>query len=101
MNLQAAVDAWTSRYIRSKEASLARLMGMLSPLDDRTSYREVGGCCCCKTAPCRFWVQAEGEEGRLRERVLTMRHRRHRLSMREQPRHRRRLVEIGLKAYAR
>ena len=35
MNLQAAVDAWTSRYIKSKEASLARLMGALSPLDER------------------------------------------------------------------
>jgi hypothetical protein len=30
MNLQAAVDAWTSRYIKSREASLARLMGTLS-----------------------------------------------------------------------
>jgi hypothetical protein len=35
MNLQAAVDAWTSRYIKSKEASLARLMGTLTPLDER------------------------------------------------------------------
>jgi hypothetical protein len=35
MNLQAAVDAWTSRYIKSKEASLARLMGALRPLDER------------------------------------------------------------------
>jgi hypothetical protein len=31
MSLQTAVDAWTSRYIKSKEASLARLMGALSP----------------------------------------------------------------------
>jgi len=30
MSLQATVDAWTSRYIRSKEASLARLVGALS-----------------------------------------------------------------------
>ena len=35
MNLQAAVDAWTSRYIKSREASLARLMGALSPPDER------------------------------------------------------------------
>ena len=35
MTLQAAVDAWTSRYIKSKEASLARLMGVLSPPDER------------------------------------------------------------------
>jgi hypothetical protein len=33
MSLQATVDAWTSRYIRSKEASLARLMAALSPPD--------------------------------------------------------------------
>jgi hypothetical protein len=35
MSLQAAVDAWTSRYIKSREASLARLMGALSPPDER------------------------------------------------------------------
>jgi hypothetical protein len=35
MNLQAAVDAWTSRYIKSREASLARLMGALSSPDER------------------------------------------------------------------
>jgi hypothetical protein len=35
MSLQAAVDAWTSRYIKSRQASLARLMGALSPSDER------------------------------------------------------------------
>jgi ferredoxin-NADP reductase/MOSC domain-containing protein YiiM len=35
---------------------------------------------------------------RLRERVIAMRHRRHRLFMRARLRHRRRLVELGLKA---
>jgi hypothetical protein len=42
MNLQAAVDAWTSRYIKSREASLARLMGALSPPDERR-YRLIAG----------------------------------------------------------
>ena len=32
MSLQAAVDAWTSRYIKSRQASLARLM---DPPDER------------------------------------------------------------------
>ena len=35
MSLQAAVDAWTSRYIKSRQASLARLMGALNPPDER------------------------------------------------------------------
>jgi hypothetical protein len=35
MSLQAAVDAWTSRYIKSKEARLTRLMGALGPPDER------------------------------------------------------------------
>jgi hypothetical protein len=42
MSLHAAVDAWTSRYIRSKEASLARLMGALSPPDERR-HRLIAG----------------------------------------------------------
>ena len=42
MNLQAAVDAWTSRYIKSREASLARLMEALSPPDERR-YRLIAG----------------------------------------------------------
>ena len=42
MTLQAAVDAWTSRYIRSKEASLARLTGALSPPDER-GHRLIAG----------------------------------------------------------
>jgi hypothetical protein len=50
------------------------------------SYRKIDAIC------------AEGEKVRLRERVIAMRHRRHRLSMRDRLRHRRRLVEIGLKA---
>ena len=33
MSLQTAVDVWTARYIKSREASLARLMGALSPPD--------------------------------------------------------------------
>jgi hypothetical protein len=41
---------------------------------------------------------AEGEKVRLRERVIAIRHQRHRLSMRDRLRHRRRLVEIVLKA---
>jgi hypothetical protein len=41
MSLQAAVDG-TSRYIRSKEASLARLMEELSPPDERR-HRLVAG----------------------------------------------------------
>ena len=43
-------------------------------------------------------VRAESEEARLRQRVIAMRHRRYRLSMRDRLRHRRRLVEIWLKA---
>ena len=39
MSLQAAVDAWTSRYIKSREASLARLMGASSPPDERRHRR--------------------------------------------------------------
>jgi hypothetical protein len=35
MSLQTAVDAWTARYIKSREASLARLMGALSPPDEQ------------------------------------------------------------------
>jgi hypothetical protein len=42
MNLQAAVDAWTSRYIKSREASLARLMAALSPPDERR-HRLIAG----------------------------------------------------------
>jgi hypothetical protein len=42
MTLQAAVDAWTSRYIRSKEASLARLTGALSPPDEQR-HRLIAG----------------------------------------------------------
>jgi hypothetical protein len=33
MSLQTAVDVWTASYIKSREASLARLMGALSPPD--------------------------------------------------------------------
>jgi hypothetical protein len=43
-------------------------------------------------------TRAESEEVRLRERVIAMSHRRRRLSMRDRLRHRRRLVELGLKA---
>jgi hypothetical protein len=35
MSLQTAVDAWTSRYIKSRQVSLARSMGALSPPDQR------------------------------------------------------------------
>ena len=33
MSLQTAVDVWTASYIKSREASLVRLMGALSPPD--------------------------------------------------------------------
>jgi hypothetical protein len=47
--------------------------------------------------------EGEGEmiaakKSSLRGRIIAMRRRRHRLSMRDRLRHRRRLVEIGLKA---
>jgi hypothetical protein len=35
MTLQAAVDTWTSLYIKSKEASLARLRGTLARPGER------------------------------------------------------------------
>jgi hypothetical protein len=42
MSLQAAVDAWTARYIKSREASLARLMAALSPPSERR-HRLIAG----------------------------------------------------------
>jgi hypothetical protein len=42
MSLQAAVDAWTSRYIKSREASLARLTGALNAPDERR-HRLIAG----------------------------------------------------------
>jgi hypothetical protein len=35
MSLQAAVDAWTARFIKSREASLSRLMAAMGPVDER------------------------------------------------------------------
>jgi hypothetical protein len=42
MSLQAAVDAWTARYIKSREASLSRLMAALSPADERRHRLNAG-----------------------------------------------------------
>jgi hypothetical protein len=63
MNLQAAVDAWTSRYIRSKEASLARLMGMLSPLDDRRLIARLADVAAVKQHRAAFGFRLKAKKG--------------------------------------
>jgi hypothetical protein len=65
MSLQTAVDVWTARYIKSREASLARLMGALSPPDKQRQRDRYfgGGHRRCKKAPSRlvaFGLKAEG-----------------------------------------
>jgi hypothetical protein len=64
MSLQAAVDAWTAWYIKSREANRSRLIGVSSFPDERRHHLIAGPTATIAAAkrPNCFRTRAQGEE---------------------------------------